>query len=111
MAATAHSPNVALLVAAVAAGGMASTAGRLASTTLAVTSTPSNRAGATSMTLAWQFLGSALAPVTLLPLYDSSAATAFAAAALGAVGAAVLLSVAIGLRGRLTGSAATPTSR
>lgn len=106
VAATAYTPSVALLVLAVAAGGAASTAGRLTSTTLAVTSTPGNRAGATSMTLAWQFLGSALAPVALLPLYHRSVGWGFAATASGAVLAAVLLAGAPGLNRTLRRSAA-----
>ncbi|MFN8081789.1 MAG: MFS transporter [Kineosporiaceae bacterium] len=106
VAATAYTPSVALLVVAVAAGGAASTAGRLTSTTLAVTSTPGNRAGATSMTLAWQFLGSALAPVSLLPLYHRSVGWGFAATACGAVLAAALLAGAPGLNRSLRRSAA-----
>jgi hypothetical protein len=48
--------------------------------TLAVTSTPSNRSGATSMALAWQFLGGALAPLIWLPVYRSHGGWAITAA-------------------------------
>jgi ACDE family multidrug resistance protein len=84
--------TVAMLVAMVALSGAASTGGRLMVNTLAVTSTPGNRGGATSITLSWQFLGSALSPLILLPIYTAAAGTGFlttAAAAL--VGAGLLL--------------------
>jgi len=93
-------PHVAVLVAVMALCGAASTAGRLSSTTLAVTSAPANRAGATSMALAWQFVGSALAPIVVLPLYGRTVEAAFAVAAVGAAGAAVLLTTTARLRGR-----------
>ncbi len=90
-AAAGWSPAVWALVAAMALGGAASTAGRVVVNTLAVTSTPANRGGATSMTLSWQFLGSALAPVALLPAYAADAGLGFVLTAVGAlVGAAVV---------------------
>jgi MFS family permease len=92
-AAAGLSPVVAVLVATTALGGIASTAGRVATNTLAVNSTPANRGGATSMTLAWQFIGSALAPLLLLPVYHRSVAAGFAVAGLASLGGAVLLAV------------------
>jgi MFS family permease len=86
-------PLLALLVVAVAAGGATSTASRVVVNTLAVRSTPTNRGGATSMTLAWQFLGSALSPLVLLPLYHARPLLGFAVAAVAVVPAAVLLGV------------------
>jgi MFS family permease len=69
-------PGVAVVVVAVALGGMASTAGRALTQTLAVTSAPQNRAGATSVMLACQFGGSALAPVIWIPFFSTGAHTA-----------------------------------
>lgn len=87
-------PAVWMLVAAVATAGAASTAARVVVNTLAVTSTPENRGGATSMTLSWQFLGSAIAPLVLLPVYHRAMSASLTVAAAGAVAAAVLLTVA-----------------
>jgi ACDE family multidrug resistance protein len=75
-------PAPALLVSAVLLAGAAAPATRVLVNSLALQSTPSNRAGATSMALAVQFLGAALVP-TVLPLYDASPAAA--AAVLGAI--------------------------
>lgn len=87
-----YSGSVAVLVVLTAACGASSTASRLAVNTLAVTSTPSNRGGATSITMAWQFLGSALAPLAFLPVYHAGVTPGFWAASTGAVlGVAVLL--------------------
>lgn len=97
---TGLSPHVAALALGVAVGGATSTSGRAVTTTLAVTSTPANRAGATSFALAWQFLGSALAPVLLLAPYHRSAALGFVVCATGALGAAVLLAGALARRRR-----------
>lgn len=101
-------PTVWLLAAAVAVAGVASTAGRVVVNTLAVTSTPTNRGGATSMTLSWQFLGSALAPVTLLPVYAAHPSGSFAAAAAGSLVAAGLLLVAVARRRRRVGGPGGP---
>jgi MFS family permease len=100
--------SVALLVAAVAVAGAASAAGRLTSNALAVTSTPANRAGAASMTLSWQFLGSAIGPLTVLPLYHRRVDLGFAAAASGALGAVVLLAIAPRMRRVVNRSATRP---
>lgn len=69
-------PGVAVVVVAVALGGASSTAGRALTQTLAVTSAPQNRSGATSVMLACQFAGSALAPVIWIPFFSSGAHTA-----------------------------------
>jgi MFS family permease len=71
---------LALFVAAIAVAGAAGTGARTVTNTLAVTSTPSNRSGATSMALAWQFLGGALAPLIWLPVYRSHGGWAITAA-------------------------------
>jgi MFS transporter, ACDE family, multidrug resistance protein len=96
-------PALWLLVALVAVAGAASTASRVVVNALAIRSTPANRGGAMSMTLAWQFLGSALAPLLVLPLYAGAAplgpAVAFAVAAAVAVPAAVVLGITGGGRG------------
>ena len=84
-------PNVAVLVAVVALCGASSTGGRLLANTLALGSTPANRAGATSMTLAWQFLGSAIAPQAWLPVYHHDPALGMLCASVGAFGSAALL--------------------
>lgn len=60
---------------------------------LAVTSTPENRGGATSMTLSWQFLGSAIAPIAFLPIYHLHVEAAFLLVACGALGGAVVLAL------------------
>ena len=86
-----YSASVAAMVVLLAACGASSTGGRLVVNTLAVTSTPANRGGATSITLAWQFLGSALAPLVFLPAYHAGVATGFWLTASGSVlGLAVL---------------------
>lgn len=52
-----------------ALAGAASTATRGVVQQLAVTSAPTNRAGATSVMLATQFLGASLAPILWMPIY------------------------------------------
>jgi MFS family permease len=99
-------PVLWLLVACVAGAGASSTAGRVVVNTLAVRSTPTNRGGATSMTLAWQFLGSALAPVILLPIYTGRPALAFSVAA-----AVTLPAVAILAATRFASSLREPPRR
>lgn len=85
-------PWVWLLVVLVAVAGVAATAVRVLTQTLGIRSTPSNPSGAMSMTLAVQFLGTALAP-TLLPVYDRSAFLAgLVAGAVSLVGAAIITS-------------------
>ncbi|MDO5683769.1 MAG: MFS transporter [Propionibacteriaceae bacterium] len=65
--------GVALLVMLVAIGGVAGTAGRSTTQSLAVTSAPTNRAGASSVMLACQFGGSALAPILWVPVFVGGA--------------------------------------
>ena len=89
VAAVAIAPWVAALVALVAAAGVAGTAGRVLTNSMAVASTPGNIGGATSITMATQFVGTAIVPA-LLPLYAASPVAACAVAgALSAVGALV----------------------
>jgi ACDE family multidrug resistance protein len=94
------SGSIAVLVVLTAVCGASSTGGRLVVNTLAVTSTPSNRGGATSIALAWQFLGSALAPLAFLPVYRSGAESGFWASSAGAVLGVLVLSLTGPLRRR-----------
>ncbi|MDO5498350.1 MAG: MFS transporter [Propionibacteriaceae bacterium] len=61
--------GVTIMVSAVALGGMSGTATRSVAQNLAVTSAPTNRSGASSVMLACQFGGSALAPLLWVPLF------------------------------------------
>jgi MFS family permease len=92
------SSSIAMLVTLTAACGAASTGGRLVVNTLAVTSTPTNRGGATSIMLAWQFLGSALAPLAFLPIYHTGPELGFLASSSGAGFGLVMLVGAGALR-------------
>lgn len=85
------SPNLGVLVGALLLGGAAGTAGRVAVNSMAVRSVPGNRSGAASMTLAWQFLGGALAPLLLLPVYHHHPTLALVGAGAASVLAAVVL--------------------
>ena len=58
-----------LLIGLVGVGGACGTACRSTTQNLAVTSAPTNRAGASSVMLACQFAGSALAPVLWVPIF------------------------------------------
>jgi MFS transporter, ACDE family, multidrug resistance protein len=87
-------PALWLLLVLVAGAGVTSTASRVTVNALAVRSTPENRGGAASLTQAWMFLGSALAPVLLLPVYTSGAATGFTVAAALMIPAVAVLAVA-----------------
>lgn len=60
-----------LVVLFIGLAGAAATGTRTLSQTLAATSAPSNRSGATSVMLACQFTGAALAPVLWVPVYTS----------------------------------------
>lgn len=68
-------PWAAVLVALVAAAGMAGTGGRVLTNSLALASTPRNPGGATSVMMSVQFIGTAVVPA-LLPLYVFSPALA-----------------------------------
>jgi ACDE family multidrug resistance protein len=92
-------PSVAgLLIAIIVAGGSAAGA-RIASSSLAVASTPENRSGATSIALSWQFLGGALSPILWIPVYESNMTKGLTAASSGAATASVILFV-LAVRGR-----------
>ena len=75
----------------VALAGAAATGSRVVVNTLALSSTPDNRAGATSFAMSMMFLGTAVAPLLFLPPYTRDAALGFAVAAVGAALAAALL--------------------
>jgi predicted MFS family arabinose efflux permease len=83
-----------LVVAALIAGA-ATTGSRVVVNSLSVTSTPQNTDGATSMTMSWMFLGSALAPLLCIPAYDAGVMLGFAVTAVGAVVAGALVLVRI----------------
>ena len=93
-AAVGVAPHIWMMAVALAIAGAASTAGRASVNALAVSSTPDNRTGAMSMTLAWQFLGGALAPLLLLPLYRIHPPDAlFVAASMAMAAAATALAL------------------
>lgn len=82
-------PCAVLLGLAMALAGVGGTGGRVLTNTLAMASTPANPAGATSVALAVQFLGSASAPA-LLPIYDRSPALASGVASAAALAGATV---------------------
>ena len=86
-------PTAVALAAAVGAAGVAGTATRVTVNSLATVSTPGNRGGASSIALAWQFLGGALAPLLLLPVYRAAPDAALPVAACGALAAAALVAL------------------
>lgn len=86
------SPWLVALVAALAVSGVAGLAARVTVNSLAVRSTPDNRGGAASLMLACQFVGGAVAPLVLVPVYRQSAALGLAVGAVFClVAGAVLL--------------------
>lgn len=91
-----------LLVILTGIAGAAATAVRVLTQTLGVRSTPMNPSGAMSVTLAVQFLGTAVAPV-LLPVYDGSALLAGLMAGLVALFGAVIITS--GRHGAVSGGA------
>ena len=106
-AAAGLSPTLLGVILAVALAGAGATGCRITITTLAVTSTPANRGGATSMGLAWLFLGSALAPLLWLPVYDVNYTAGLVAASSGALLAAAVLATFGGALGRTSSSEIT----
>lgn len=85
-----------LLIAALAVAGGAAAGARGLVNQLAVTSSRHNPAGATSVMLACQFAGGAIAPPLLVPIYEHSGAVALVAAGIPAIVAAGVLLVAAG---------------
>lgn len=81
------------LVAAIALAGAAGSGSRVLTNTLALSSTPSNTSGATSVTLSAQFFGLALVPA-LIPLYRVDAGLAFGVAAVVVLAGAGLAATA-----------------
>lgn len=92
------SPWLVGLVLAIGITGAAATGTRTISQKLAVTSVTVNRSGATSMMLACQFGGAAVAPLIWVPLYLSQHGTALVYAGLPALAAALVLLLAWRLR-------------
>ncbi|HQR28036.1 MAG TPA: MFS transporter, partial [Nocardioides sp.] len=90
------SPALVVLVVALALGGIAGLASRVTVNSLAVLSTPGNRSGAASVMLACQFLGGALAPAILIPVYRHDHTLGLVAAAVSCLLAAVVLLLAPG---------------
>jgi MFS family permease len=82
-----------VLIGALAVSGIAGLACRVVVNSMAVRSSPANRGGAASLMLACQFLGGALAPMLLIPVYRDGATTGLAVAAISSVVAAALLLV------------------
>lgn len=82
------------LVVLVLIAGLTGTAARIGSNAMALRSTPANPGGATSVTMAAQFAGTAVAPVVLLPLYVQSPWVATLAGGGLALFSAVVLLVA-----------------
>ncbi|MEU6646706.1 MFS transporter [Saccharomonospora sp. NPDC046836] len=80
-----------LLVTGIVLAGAAVTGLRSTVNSLAVTSAPDNRGGASSVALSFQFFGGALAPAVWVPLYQSADSWGFAAGALAPVLAIILL--------------------
>ena len=89
MALVGLTPWIVLLLLLIGLIGATGTAARVLTNTLALRSTPANTGGATSVTMAVQFLGGAIVPL-LVPLYAFSPA-----AATGAAGAATVLGALI----------------
>lgn len=87
-------PSLALLAAGIAAVGVAVTGLRTTINAVAATSTPTNRAGAASLALSFQFFGGALAPLLWVPLHGAHGAAGFAATAIAPAVAIVVLAVA-----------------
>jgi MFS family permease len=87
------SPTLVVLIGALALSGIAGLACRVVVNSMAVRSSPINRGGAASLMLACQFLGGALAPIVLIPVYRQGATTGLAVAAISSVVAAGLLLV------------------
>lgn len=90
-------------------GGAAATTNRILTNAMAIWSTPSNPSGATSITMCFQFLGTGLAPIVLLPIYDAGPSGA-EIAMLASAGLAVLAGVVTMLR-RPTPPAEAPAER
>lgn len=98
---TGLAPALPLMIGSIAVSGAAGTGCRAVSQSLAVTSTQANRSGATSMMLAWQFGGGAVAPVIWVPLYTAHGGPALVVASVPALLAGVLLMGArLGIRPR-----------
>jgi MFS transporter, ACDE family, multidrug resistance protein len=90
------SPWLLALVAALALSGVAGLAARVTVNSLAVRSTPDNRGGAASLMLACQFVGGAVAPLVLVPVYRQSATLGLAVGAVFCLVAGVVLLAAPG---------------
>ncbi|MBR8743696.1 MFS transporter [Nocardiopsis sp. MG754419] len=103
-------PSVAAMTVGVVAVGASVTAMRATVNAMASTSTPDNRAGASSLALAFQFFGGALAALVWVPLYAMAPGAGFAAAALAPLAAILVLSVVCPRVGLRFGRAPVPPS-
>jgi ACDE family multidrug resistance protein len=90
---SAFSSTVVMLVLGVVLAGAAVTGIRSTVNSVAVTSTPGNRGGATSLVLSLQFFGGALAPAVWVPLYQYAGDWGFALGALAPISAFLLIAV------------------
>jgi len=84
-----------MVVLSLGAVGAGAVGGRVIVNSLAVRSTPENAGGATSFAMAVLFLGSAAAPLLLLPAYGVTPELGFAALGLAAVFAVLMLQIRI----------------
>lgn len=89
------SPLLGLMIASIFFAGLAGTGTRTTAQTLAVTSAPNNRSGATSVMLACQFGGAAIAPLLWVPLYTGNGPLAMFVVAVPALLAGVVLLVLV----------------
>ncbi|MCE0763798.1 MFS transporter [Pseudonocardia kujensis] len=93
-------PSVLLLGVGIAAVGIAVTGLRTTINSVAATSAPTNRAGAASLALSFQFFGGALAPLVWVPLHAGYGALGFAATVAAPALALLLLAATRGRAGR-----------
>lgn len=106
MAAIGVAPHVLVVVALMASLGATVAGVRVTTHSLALGSTPTNKAGAMSLTLSAQFSGAAISPLVLLPLYGVQHAWAFLLA-----GFIVLSAIPFVAAGPGGATRASPTTR
>ena len=84
-------PFLVVLAAGLLVGGAANTGMRATTAMLAIRTAPDNAGGAASFVLAFQFIGGAVAPAVLLPIYHAHGSIVLALSGAGAVVGATLL--------------------
>lgn len=85
-------PLLVVLAAGLLLGGAANTGMRATTAMLAIRTAPGNPGGAASFVLAFQFIGGAIAPAVLLPIYQAHGSVVLTLAGAGALVGAALLS-------------------